>query len=395
LSHPVGGKMATAEIVTIGTELLLGEINDTNSRYIARALRDIGVDIYRITSVGDNAARITATLQEALMRSDFVITTGGLGPTVDDPTRQAIADMFNVPLEYKPELWDEILERFTRYNRTPTENNKRQAYVPAGALVINNPVGTAPAFAYELGAKTTISLPGVPKEMEYLLKNFVLGYLKKRYQLQDSVIKAVVVHTVGKGESAIDELVGDLETLKNPTVGLLAHPGQTDIRITAKASSLLEAEQMIMPVLAIVRKKLKPFIYGEDETTLESVVAGGLLALGKRLAIIEYGTNSELINRLHPLAPQLTIGQAMGMEPSNESLKTLMKDINDQQTADYILGIRVRENEKISDILLAYFDGREYSVTERSYGGPMGDAKLWGVNTALDLLRTKLNLVNI
>jgi hypothetical protein len=157
----------------------------------------------------------------------------------------------------------------------------------------------------------------------------------------------------------------------------------------------LEAEQMIMPVLAIVRKKLKPFIYGEDETTLESVVAGGLLALGKRLAIIEYGTNSELINRLHPLAPQLTIGQAMGMEPSNESLKTLMKDINDQQTADYILGIRVRENEKISDILLAYFDGREYSVTERSYGGPMGDAKLWGVNTALDLLRTKLNLVNI
>ena len=98
--------MATAEIVTIGTELLLWEINDTNSRYIARALRDIGVDIYRITSVGDNAARITATLQEALMRSDFVITTGGLGPTVDDPTRQAIADVFNVPLEYKPELLD-------------------------------------------------------------------------------------------------------------------------------------------------------------------------------------------------------------------------------------------------------------------------------------------------
>lgn len=387
--------MATAEIVTIGTELLLGEINDTNSRYIARALRDIGVDIYRITSVGDNATRITATLQEALMRSDFVITTGGLGPTVDDPTRQAIADVFNVPLEYKPELWDEILERFTRYNRTPTENNRRQAYVPTGALVINNPVGTAPAFAYELGAKTTISLPGVPKEMEHLLNNFVLGYLKKRYKLQDSVIKAVVVHTVGKGESAIDELVGDLETLKNPTVGLLAHPGQTDIRITAKASSHAEAEQMIKPVLAIVREKLRPFIYGEDATTLESVVAEGLLSMGKRLAIIEYGTGSEIYNHLHPLAPQFTLGQTMEMEPSNESLKAMMKDINDQKAADYIVGIRVRENETKSDILLAYFDGNDYSETERSYGGPMGDAKLWGVNIALDLLRTKLNLVNL
>lgn len=386
--------MATAEIVTIGTELLLGEINDTNSRYIARALRDIGVDIYRITSVGDNASRITATLQEALMRSDFVITTGGLGPTVDDPTRKAIADAFNVPLEYKPELWDEILERFTRYGRTPTENNKRQAFVPAGALIINNPVGTAPAFAYELGAKTTISLPGVPKEMEYLLNTFVLSYLKNRYRLQESVIKAVVVHTVGKGESAIDELVGDLEKLSNPTVGLLAHPGQTDIRITAKASSQAEAEQMIKPVLEIVRQKLKPYIYGEDETSLEHVVAAGLNALGKRLAIIEYGTGSALIERLQPLAPQFTIGQTMGMEPSNETLKTLMKDIDDQKTADYILGIRVRENEKKSDILLAFFDGNELIETERFYGGPMGDAKLWGINTALDLLRTKLNLVN-
>ncbi len=386
--------MATAEIVTIGTELLLGEINDTNSRYIARALRDIGVDIYRITSVGDNASRITATLQEALMRSDFVITTGGLGPTVDDPTRKAIADAFNVPLEYKPELWDEILERFARYGRTPTENNKRQAFVPAGALIINNPVGTAPAFAYELGAKTTISLPGVPKEMEYLLNTFVLSYLKNRYRLQESVIKAVVVHTVGKGESAIDELVGDLEKLSNPTVGLLAHPGQTDIRITAKASSQAEAEQMIKPVLEIVREKLKPYIYGEDETSLEHVVAAGLNALGKRLAIIEYGTGSALIERLQPLAPQFTIGQTMGMEPSNETLKTLMKDIDDQKTADYILGIRVRENEKKSDILLAFFDGNELIETERFYGGPMGDAKLWGINTALDLLRTKLNLVN-
>ena len=119
--------MAVCEIVTIGTELLLGEIQDTNSRFIARALRDIGIDLYRLTTVGDNLNRITATLQEALMRADIVITTGGLGPTVDDPTRQAVANVFNVRLVYQEELWQQILDRFSHYNRIPTENNKRQA----------------------------------------------------------------------------------------------------------------------------------------------------------------------------------------------------------------------------------------------------------------------------
>lgn len=145
--------MATCEIVTIGTELLLGEIQDTNSRFIARSLRDIGVDLYRLTTVGDNLNRITATLQEALMRADIVITTGGLGPTVDDPTRQAVANVFNVKLVYKEELWEQILERFSRYNRTPTENNKRQAFIPANSVAIPNPVGTAPAFMLNLEAK--------------------------------------------------------------------------------------------------------------------------------------------------------------------------------------------------------------------------------------------------
>jgi len=126
--------MAVAEIVTIGTELLLGEIQDTNSKYIARVLRDIGVDLYRLSTVGDNVQRITATLQEALMRADIVITTGGLGPTVDDPTRQAVANVFNVPLVYHEELWEQIQQRFSRYSQTPTENNKRQAYIPANSF---------------------------------------------------------------------------------------------------------------------------------------------------------------------------------------------------------------------------------------------------------------------
>ena len=264
--------MAVAEIVTIGTELLLGEIQDTNSRYIARFLRDIGVDLYRLSTVGDNVQRITATLQEALMRADIVITTGGLGPTVEYPTRQAVAKTFNVPLEFHEELWEQILERYKQYGQKPTENNKRQAYIPANSIPIPNPVGTAPAFAYELGTKVVISLPGVPREMEYLIEHFVRDYLKRRYGLQETVIKPWVIHTISKGESTIDEIIGDLEELSNPTVGLLAHPGQTDIRVTAKAGSLAEAEQMMAPVLQRIREQLGKYIYGENETTLEEAV---------------------------------------------------------------------------------------------------------------------------
>ena len=193
--------MPSAEIITIGTEILLGEIVDTNARFLARCLRDIGVDLYRKTSVGDNAKRIAQAVQQALERCDFVITTGGLGPTVDDPTREAIALAMGVSTEFRPELWQQIEERFTRYGRQPTENNKRQAYVPETSIAVENPVGTAPAFIVETGNQAIISLPGVPREMEYLMKNAILPYLRQHYTLK-GIIKARVLHTAGAGESS-------------------------------------------------------------------------------------------------------------------------------------------------------------------------------------------------
>ncbi len=142
--------MPSAEIIAIGTELLLGETTDTNTRFIAHALRSLGVDLYRTHTIGDNAGRIAQSVREALDRTDIVITTGGLGPTVDDPTRQAIAQALGLELEFHPELWEQIVARIARYGRTATENQKRQAYIPAGAIVIENPVGTAPAFIVEI-----------------------------------------------------------------------------------------------------------------------------------------------------------------------------------------------------------------------------------------------------
>ncbi len=382
--------MAVAEIVTIGTELLLGEITDTNSKYIARFLRDIGVDLYRVITVGDNPARITATLQEALMRADIVITTGGLGPTVDDPTRQAVADVFNVPLVFKEELWQEILQRFQRFQREPTENNRRQAYIPAGARAVSNPVGTAPAFVFELGLKTIISLPGVPREMEYLMQNVVYDYLKERYKLQETVILAHVVHTIAKGESSIDEVVGELEKLRNPTVGLLAHPGQTDIRITAKAGSVAEARQMIAPVLAEIRNKLGDHIYGENDETLDGKVAELLSKAGKSLAIIEYGSESETLSKLRTHLPEKVTGEPLNVNLSDEGLQTLLQEYRSQHHADLALGIRLTRDTEKSQLTLDLLGEGINKQDNFYYGGPGGDSSRWAAAQALGYLRREL-----
>src|SRR5512133_1190635 len=245
--------MPSAEIITIGTEILLGEIVDTNSAYLARRLRDLNVDVFRTSTVGDNAQRIAALIQETLGRTEIIITTGGLGPTVDDPTREAVSLAFGVETEFRPELWEQIEERMSRFGRKPTENQKRQAYIPQGAIPVSNAVGTAPAFIFEVppsptlppnskgrnsgeGGKVVISLPGVPREMEYLAENEIFPYLKQKYDLS-GLIKARVLHTTGMGEGAIDEKIGDLELLANPTVGLAAHYGMVDIRITDKDDS--------------------------------------------------------------------------------------------------------------------------------------------------------------
>ena len=176
--------MPTAEILTIGTELLLGEIVDTNSAYIARVLRDKGVDLYYSATVGDNAKRISKAVKQAMKRAEIVITTGGLGPTVDDATREAVAKATKVELEFREDLWAQVEERFAAFGRTPTENNKRQAYVPAGSIAIKNEVGTAPAFIVETEKNAVISLPGVPREMEHLLDGAVLPYLQQRFKLR-------------------------------------------------------------------------------------------------------------------------------------------------------------------------------------------------------------------
>ncbi|HQL39712.1 MAG TPA: CinA family nicotinamide mononucleotide deamidase-related protein, partial [Anaerolineaceae bacterium] len=289
--------MPTAEIIALGTELLLGEIQDTNTRYIARHLRDTGIDLFRTAIIGDNAERIAQALREALTRAQIIITTGGLGPTVDDPTRQAVALAVNVPLEYRPELWGQIQARFERFGRQATENNKRQAYIPQGSIPVENLVGTAPAFITETGGSVIISLPGVPREMEFLMENVILPYLKEKFDLKGT-IQALVLHCAGLGESQLDEMIGDLEKLSNPTVGLSAHAGQIDIRITAKANSIEDAQKMLDELGQVIRQRVGNAIYGQNEDTLESLIATRMEVLGHSLTVVEGGLGSELVRRL-------------------------------------------------------------------------------------------------
>src|SRR5574339_1026982 len=270
--------MPSAEIITIGTEILLGEIVDTNTRYIARTLRAMGVDLYRTITIGDNVERIAEAIHNSMTRADIVITTGGLGPTVDDPTREAVARAAGLRLEFREDLWEQVVSIISRYGRKPSENQKRQAYIPEGAVAIPNPVGTAPCFIVETERNAVISLPGVPNEMEHILHESIIPYLQKRFKL-DEIIKIRILHCAGLGEGMIDEKIDDLETLSNPTVGLAAHTGVVDIRIAAKAESEAEADKMIADIENQIRQRLGEAVFGADEDSLEDAA---LTALAKR-----------------------------------------------------------------------------------------------------------------
>ena len=251
--------MPSAEIITIGTELLLGEIVNTNTQVIALALRKVGVDVYRTASIGDNPDRIAQILLESISRADIIIATGGLGPTVDDPTRQAIAQAFEQELIFYPELWDEIVRRFSKYGIKPPENNKQQAYLPKNAESLPNPRGTAPGIFLELNESLIFALPGVPVEMEGMMNEQVIPRITTRYSLT-SVILTRNIKVEGIGESQIDALIRDLEQLSNPTVGLAAAKGYVLIRITAKAENEDLADALLQELEEEINTRIADWI---------------------------------------------------------------------------------------------------------------------------------------
>ncbi|MFN3741489.1 MAG: competence/damage-inducible protein A [Anaerolineales bacterium] len=385
--------MPIAEIITIGTELLLGETIDTNTATLARALRGLGIDLYRTMTIGDNVQRIAAALQEALSRADILITTGGLGPTVDDPTREAVALAVGVTTEFHPKLWEEIVARVAAYGRVAGENQKRQAYIPKGAIPLSNPVGTAPAFIVETqdeqgNLHAIISLPGVPREMEYLLHHAVIPYLQQRFHL-DTLIKVRTLHTAGLGEAMIDEQIGDLEKLSNPTVGLAAHSGIVDIRITAKAQSEAEADQMIAPIESELRARLGKAIFGADQETLEEVTFGLAARLGLPVGALEHGLEGALTRRLHrsPLPALLKVEETDTVQ--GEALAQALEKLCNSCGAKAGLAVSAwQENIPHIEIIVKTPSG--LAQRHLTYGGHPQNLARWAVNMGLDFLRREL-----
>lgn len=403
-----------AEIISIGTEILLGEITDTNSVFIARMLRDIGVNVYFMTSVGDNRQRIADSIRHALNRADIVITCGGLGPTIDDMTRQSVADATDRELEFQQTLYDQIGARFKGFRVQMTENNRRQAYVPSGALVIENPVGTAPCFAVEsprkdrTGSGMVISLPGVPREMKYLMNERIIPLLHQRYNL--GVIKARVLKTAGIGESMLDDLIGTpLLEASNPTVGLAAHNGQVDVRVTAKSETVESADAMIAVVVEQLMSRISHYVYGYDSDRLEDVLMTMMHQQGLTIAVWEAGLrgavstmlqgNNNPSNMLEVFAHPDDLKHKLGLEAdtSNKDLALMAsQSLQQQSKADITITIvsipdvdESIDSSETTVVVVAKGD----KIRQRSYGfGGKSDlarhwVTTWSLASAWWLLR--------
>ena len=375
--------MTSAEIITIGTEILLGEIVDTNTRYIARTLRSMGVDLYRTITIGDNIDRIASAIHNSMERADIVITTGGLGPTVDDPTREAVAKAVGVETEFREDLWEQVVETIARYGRKPSENQKRQAYVPKGALGIRNPVGTAPCFIVETERNAVISLPGVPSEMEQILHESMIPYLQKRFNLNE-IIKVRVLHCAGLGEGMIDEKIADLETLSNPTVGLAAHTGVVDVRIAAKARNENEANEMIAVIEAQVRERLGNVVFGADEDKLEEVTLDLVVKRGWALTAIESGLDGILARKIPHTA------SFSNLEPAQ--LLEALRAARAESKAEIALGVSVYSADRSAE--MAMITPRGEKTHRITYGGPPRSLPKWAMNLALNWLRMTLEEFN-
>jgi len=399
----------TCEIITIGSELLLGQIIDTNTSYLAQELGRIGISIRFRTAVGDLMEEIITVIQKAVERCDIVITTGGLGPTRDDLTREAVARAGGTELEFRQELMEQVSEVFERNGFQMPENNRLQAFVPVGSLSIRNRIGTAPGFLKEVNGKPIICLPGVPRELKHLLEREVLPLLRERFGLADQRVTYRVLKAVGLSESRLDSLIGDLiKPGQNPEVGLLASQGEIKIRLAVSADTAQDARTLMAPVAEEIRSRLGKKIYGEDDDTLEGTVDSLLSKHYLTLAILETYSGGLAAQKLHMLPSSMLIESRV--IPDEKRLNEWLSRENiilDGEAAQY-LAQKIRE-ECGSDIglaILGYPEKKEaeYSLkystaiagagidTEisRNMSGDLPMLMQRGVITSLDALRLEL-----
>jgi nicotinamide-nucleotide amidase len=287
-----------AELLTIGTELLLGQIVDTNASWMAQRLAEAGIDVFYKSTVGDNWGRIEAAIRLALSRADVLIMTGGLGPTEDDLTRDVLAAVLQRQLRLDPEILRAIEARFQRRRISMPENNRKQAMVPEGAEVLPNPRGTAPGLLCRAEGKVLACMPGVPGEMKPMLLDQVIPRIRDAFGIRTRIVSRVL-KTCGISESSLDERIGDyFRAMRNPTIGVLAHAGEIHIRLTCKGEDPAEIAGLLDALEAKLRERLGHLVFGRDDETLEAVVGRLLREQGARLAVAESCTGGLVASRL-------------------------------------------------------------------------------------------------
>ena len=290
----------TAEIIAVGTELLLGNIVNTNAQEISQALSGVGVNVFWHTVVGDNPERLRQALEIARKRADIILTTGGLGPTYDDLTKQTICETFDKPLVLREDVLETIRDYFARnVHLTMPENNRQQAEFPEDCTIFANPVGTAPGCAFKADGVHVLMLPGPPFEMRTMLKDWALPYLRG---LSSEVIVSHDIMTFGLGESHMEELMRDhISRMENPSLATYAKPSEVRLRATAKAADEKTAEAMLAPVVKETTEFLGDIVYGVDVTSLEAVCMAHLKEKGWTFATAESCTGGQIAARITAL----------------------------------------------------------------------------------------------
>ena len=324
----------TAEILCIGTEILMGDIVNTNAAVIAKERAGAGINRYHQTVVGDNPGRLEEALELAFSRSDIVITTGGLGPTYDDLTKEVISGWFGLPLELDQESLESIEASFRRRNRPMTENNRKQAMLPKGSTIFHNPNGSAPGCAIEGKGKTAIMLPGPPREMEPMLKDQVMPFLRK-----DSGVRLVSrnLHFFGIGESALEQELHQLMTeSKNPTVAPYAKTGEVMLRVTARVEKDQDPESLLGPAVQEIQETAGEYLYGVDVGDLQTALVRELRARGLTIAAAESCTGGYVAKRITDVAGSSAVFRCSLVAYTRETKEKLLgvsPDTLDRYTA--------------------------------------------------------------
>lgn len=407
-----------AEVLSVGTELLLGQITDSNAAYLAGVLAEAGVDLFFKQTVGDNSTRVQQAVRLALSRADLVLMTGGLGPTEDDLTVEAVAAALDLPLVRNPQVAERIRRFFETRRLSAPESVYKQALIPQGAQVISNRRGTAPGVVITHDATTIVIMPGVPVEMEGMVEDFLIPWLRER--TGEVVIRSRVLKVTGLGESAVEERIKDLLHMPAPTIAPYAKLGEVHLRVTAKGAPALVMEHLAAGEVA-VRIRLGDLVFGTDDETLEEVTGRLLLARGQTVAVAESCTGGLIADRLTNIPGSSAYFLSCVVAYSNAAKTTLLgvspdvlethgavsgavaqamaHGVREQAGSDIGLGVTGiagpsggSAQKPVGLVYVALADGETEMVREWRFGRRSGrrGIKYLSTQVAIDLLRTHL-----